>query len=227
MRQANAIFDRLVTEHPDVDEYFHHRAYSYYMLGNAVLHLGRATEAEEAMIEAANQYEAAIANRAYNEAYFLELPPIYEVLVDVQNGLGKAEDAQRSADRLLALVDKIPSFAENNGSIYIHIGTALKDVGRPNEAVRILRDLLRRQPNNATANANFGRLLIAAGNLAEGIPAADKAFELGSHDAMLLNNLAWAFATTPDRQFRNPTRAVELAAQAVELAPSNRDFGTR
>jgi tetratricopeptide (TPR) repeat protein len=39
-----------------------------------------------------------------------------------------------------------------------------------------------------------------------------------------LNNFAWAFATSPQVELRNPARAVEFASKAVQLAPWNGAF---
>jgi serine/threonine protein kinase/Flp pilus assembly protein TadD len=41
---------------------------------------------------------------------------------------------------------------------------------------------------------------------------------------LIMNNLAWLLATAEDVQFRDPARAVELAAKAAQLAPNNGDF---
>ena len=47
-------------------------------------------------------------------------------------------------------------------------------------------------------------------------PAADDA-KLKASRAGILNNLAWVLSTSPDGQFRDGKRAVELATQACEL----------
>jgi tetratricopeptide (TPR) repeat protein len=47
----------------------------------------------------------------------------------------------------------------------------------------------------------------------------EKAVELGATDAGVLNSVAWALATFPAAEFRDPKRAVALATKAVELSP--------
>jgi tetratricopeptide (TPR) repeat protein len=51
------------------------------------------------------------------------------------------------------------------------------------------------------------------------IAAYSKAVELEPESACALNNLAWLLATCSEAQFRDPTRAVELAARASKLTP--------
>jgi tetratricopeptide (TPR) repeat protein len=41
---------------------------------------------------------------------------------------------------------------------------------------------------------------------------------------LVMNNLAWLLSTAEDVQFRDPARAVELAANAAQLSPKNADF---
>ena len=48
-----------------------------------------------------------------------------------------------------------------------------------------------------------------------------KVIELSPKFPLGFNSLAWLLATCPDQKFRDPSRAVELAKKAVELAPKD------
>ncbi|HMF12630.1 MAG TPA: tetratricopeptide repeat protein, partial [Gemmataceae bacterium] len=54
----------------------------------------------------------------------------------------------------------------------------------------------------------------------EAIADKKKAFELAPQNSEAMNGLAWLLAICPDPKLRDPARAVELAQQAVELAPN-------
>jgi WD40 repeat protein/tetratricopeptide (TPR) repeat protein len=51
-----------------------------------------------------------------------------------------------------------------------------------------------------------------------------KALEVEPQNALVHNNLAWLLATCPDAAFRDPSRAVQLASQAVGLKPQDANF---
>jgi tetratricopeptide (TPR) repeat protein len=48
-----------------------------------------------------------------------------------------------------------------------------------------------------------------------------KSLDLNPQNLRTLNNLAWLLATCPDLKLRDPKRAVELAKEAVEMAPKD------
>ena len=52
----------------------------------------------------------------------------------------------------------------------------------------------------------------------EAIELLQKAIELGPQQPVGPRNLAWIYATCPDRRFRNGPKAVEFARRACELS---------
>src|SRR5262249_42147031 len=56
--------------------------------------------------------------------------------------------------------------------------------------------------------------------------AKDKLGENNPKTLQVMNYLAWLLATAEDVKFRNPARAVELAAKAAEFSPEKPDFLT-
>jgi tetratricopeptide (TPR) repeat protein len=64
-------------------------------------------------------------------------------------------------------------------------------------------------------------LLAPRGHLTEAIKLLQAAVQLAPQQAAASRNLAWIYATCPDRRFRNGPKAVELAGRACELSDWN------
>ena len=64
-------------------------------------------------------------------------------------------------------------------------------------------------------------VLQAVGRNDEALIDLNHAFRLNNKDGTASNQLAWFLATCPDSSYRDASRAIELASQAVELAPHN------
>src|SRR5262245_41645232 len=65
---------------------------------------------------------------------------------------------------------------------------------------------------------------MAQGQWQEAAKAYVKLIEHNPKDAVNFNNLAWLLATCPDPTIRVPSRAVDLAKKAVELAPKEGNY---
>src|SRR5262249_39135863 len=73
-------------------------------------------------------------------------------------------------------------------------------------------------------HCQLGGVLAGAGRLDEARGAFGKALEVFPGSAAAHNTLAWLLATCPDVGVRDPGRAVELAQQAIALAPKTGEF---
>ena len=114
-------------------------------------------------------------------------------------------------------IDPLPACAD--------LADALNRQGRTGEAVAYYRQALRAFPGDAAAHNNLGLILALQGQVAEGIEQIREALRLAPDHPGGLRNLAWIFATCPDRRFRNGAEAVELARRACELSlRQNADF---
>ena len=87
----------------------------------------------------------------------------------------------------------------------------------PEKAVGAYSEVLEVDSENFGALRSRGDSYLNFGKHAEAIADFERALTMEPKDTSLLNNLAWVFATSPDDQLRDGSRAVELATQACEL----------
>ncbi|MGP8200846.1 MAG: tetratricopeptide repeat protein [Limisphaerales bacterium] len=101
---------------------------------------------------------------------------------------------------------------------HVNLGSALLQTGRLDEAIEHLQKALQINPCLAKTLNNLGNAFLQKGNEAEAIAQFQQAVRLEPDDPWPKNNLAWLLATSAEAALRNGRKAVELAAQASELA---------
>jgi len=111
------------------------------------------------------------------------------------------------------------------------LGYALNwgDAGKKLNAHLFEQVLLReieKNPDNPVAYNVLGDTYVLARNLEKAKQAYEKTILLQPDNFSALNNLAWILATSEDEAFRDPPRAVLLAARAAELKPSSQILDT-
>jgi tetratricopeptide (TPR) repeat protein len=106
-------------------------------------------------------------------------------------------------------------------SAHNNLGDALYLQKKFDQAADSFHKALALAPDAPQLHLKLGLALQGQGKIEESRAAWRNASELAQNDAFSLNQLAWILATAPDPQHRDPRRAVELAKQAVELAPQN------
>jgi len=79
------------------------------------------------------------------------------------------------------------------------------------------QDTLRKNPDAWIAHSNFGNILLAQGKLTDAITHYRHALQLNPNYTEAYNNLAWALATHPDPNIRQPEQAVRLAEYCYQL----------
>ena len=93
---------------------------------------------------------------------------------------------------------------------------------RPSNAVRILSDVILREPKNIAALRSRADTLLGMGRHSEAINDYEQALQFGIANPSLksgvLNNLAWVLSTSPDDSLRNGKRSIELATEAASLS---------
>jgi serine/threonine protein kinase len=119
-----------------------------------------------------------------------------------------------------------------------HLADHYASAGRRDDALRVREELLtlqwdKNRPEARPVWESTTRKLIAdyvaVGRHAEALKRNEDLLEFHESSltrderatALTRNNLAWALATSPDPALRDPMRAVSLAAQAVDFAPTD------
>lgn len=101
------------------------------------------------------------------------------------------------------------------------VGSQLKDTKyiqgwRMELEANIIERVIRRDPENAKLYAQYGGILSEMGRYGEAESVLRKALDLSPDDAVVMNNLAWLYATSPPPHFK-PEEALDLALQATEI----------
>jgi tetratricopeptide (TPR) repeat protein len=110
---------------------------------------------------------------------------------------------------------------ENAGFLLQLAGYYQQD-DRPNMAIKVTEEVIRKDPENWRAYRLRGDSLLSIGEhkkalddyqkALEVVPAEDKEDRSG-----LLNNLAWVLATSPQDELRDGERSIKLGTEACEL----------
>ncbi len=130
-----------------------------------------------------------------------------------------------SIQRLAAYHDELTLWQDNlvhqpNDPIaHNNLARALREAGRPEEAIQHLEEALLENPNIAEIQYNLGNAL-SSEHPEEAVQHYQLALQINPQYAEAYNNLAWLFATTRAERVRDPLRAIELAQKAIELQPN-------
>jgi Zn-dependent protease with chaperone function len=89
----------------------------------------------------------------------------------------------------------------------------------------LLREI-EKNPNNPVSYNVLGDTYVLRNNFEMAQQAYENAIYLQPDNFSAMNNLAWILATSEDEAFRDPGRAVLLAARAAELKPSSQILDT-
>ncbi|HMO03476.1 MAG TPA: tetratricopeptide repeat protein [Kiritimatiellia bacterium] len=97
----------------------------------------------------------------------------------------------------------------------------LMQEGRLADADARLGTILERMPDFNQARQLHAAVLISLNRYEPAIAELEELLRRQPDDPRAMNNLAWMLATSTDLQFRDPARALQLAQDAVLLAPSD------
>lgn len=120
---------------------------------------------------------------------------------------GPAEEALRRSIRA----------APDQAQARMDLAQVLAGQGRQPEAAQELSQLIQEQPGAIEPRLQLALLLDASGRAAEAVTQYRELLRLNPDSPLVLNNLAWAFATHPDAGVRNGAEAVRLAERACAL----------
>ena len=85
---------------------------------------------------------------------------------------------------------------------------------------QVLKREIEKNPDNPVSYNILGDTYVSGRKFGPAKQAYEKAISLQPDNFSALNNLAWILATSEDKAFRDPARAVVLAARAAELKPT-------
>ena len=130
------------------------------------------------------------------------------------NALARNQLWDAAVDHLQEAVRLRPDYAD----AYFNLGSVLFQQGRIGEAIAQWQKALAIRPRDAEAHRNVADALRKQGKLKEAIAEYENALNIAPEDSVALNNLAWILATCSDGSMRDGTRAVTLAARAVQTS---------
>ena len=84
-----------------------------------------------------------------------------------------------------------------------------------------LRDILKRNPDLVPARQMLAAVMISLNQYSNAIDVLENMLVDMPSDHRVLNNLSWLLSTASDHQYRNPPRALQLAQDAVLVAPGD------
>ena len=188
--EAIAAYEAAICLQPDFAE-------AHHTLGITLTDKGRLDDAIAA-------FTAAIGQKPdYANAYF---------------NLGLALGRKGRVEEAIAAYEGGIRFNPNDAQAYVSLGYAQHRMGRLKDAIAAYETAIRLTPDHAEAHFHLGLSLQEVGRFDEAIVAYDEAVRLAPDSVMAHNTLAWLLATCPDPVLCDPTRALELAKRATELA---------
>ncbi|MCG6965299.1 MAG: PEP-CTERM system TPR-repeat protein PrsT [Chromatiaceae bacterium] len=134
----------------------------------------------------------------------------YDIEAAAYRGKGDVQASLAAAEAALAI--------ESNSRRVIGFANSLMSAGQQDKAVSVLEDWLAKTPDDGAGWATLGMLRQQMGHDAQALEAYEQAVTKAQPNPVILNNMAWLYL---DRDAR---RAMELATQAYELAPSRAEI---
>jgi tetratricopeptide (TPR) repeat protein len=234
-RQALSYAEQLAAEFPDSPRYRDLLAGTCIDLGNAV-RWPRPREAE-ALFRRAIRLLTTGTRHELGRAY-LALGELLTERGQQSEGEAAFRHAQAIFGEVVRAHPQVWQNRERLADAHQHLGRLLAATGRAAEADEVfrgaidLREKLRAEYPKvvsygdalATSYADLIHLLTAAGRPNEADDVYRKLVPLEPTSAAVRNQLAWLLATCPEPKFRDPSRAAELARNAVERNPRDAHF---
>ena len=135
-----------------------------------------------------------------------------------ENNLGIVFLGQGKVDEAISLLQSAVDLRPDNSPAHENLAKALLQKGQVTDALIHYRKLLELQPDNMEVHNIVGTILVQQGRAAEGVEEWQKVLAIQPDNGNAMSNLAWVFATSPERSLRNGSHAVQLAEQAVRIS---------
>jgi tetratricopeptide (TPR) repeat protein len=136
----------------------------------------------------------------------------------IENNLGNALARKQLWDEAIDHLQEAVRLRPDYADAYFNLGSVLFQQGRIDQAIAQWQKALAIRPTDAEAHRSLASALRKEGKLKEAIAEYEQALNVVPEDGVALNNLAWILATSSDASMRDGTRAVALAAKAVQAS---------
>lgn len=133
--------------------------------------------------------------------------------------LGDLLVREKDYDEAIAAYKMAQELAPNNPQPYVVIARLMSSLGKTDEAIKELQDLLAKQPDSLPGNMGLATLLELKGNFAEAKERYKKVLNLQPNSAAAANNLAWLIASEKDGDLGEALRLAMQAKQAMPEEP--------
>jgi tetratricopeptide (TPR) repeat protein len=190
-------------------------------LDEAAAEFRKAAEADPEYADAHNNLGRALAEKGMREealAHFrkaVEINPNYaEAHINLGRALAEMGNSEEAAAHFQKAVEASPENAEARNGLAV----ALVWKGQLDEAVAHWEKAIQINPRYVEARYNLGNLFYYMKKKApEALAQWREVLRLEPENAIAMNQVAWALATSPEASVRNGAEAVRLAERAVEL----------
>ena len=245
LEECRAIYDRHLRDQPAAQGGLSHDAkdlHARWVLSH--IELGHVLKAQERLDEASACYRRAVeldpTNARANHAWGNLLQAqgkLDEAIVCYEQAtksdpnlswsffeLGKVFQAQGRLDEAIACYSSFITLQPSFGWAHHNLGKALNAQGKLSEASVCYRRAIEVDPKNVHAHLALANALNGQGKFDEASVWFTKSLDVDPKNPLAVNNVAWVLATCQEERLRDPARAVELARQAVALAPMDSSY---
>jgi tetratricopeptide (TPR) repeat protein len=154
-------------------------------------------------------YDQAISH--YNAA--IKLDPSY---ADGYYNRGIAYDDKGQYERAISDYTRAIELNPRYAKAYVNRGIAYARKGQFDQGISDLNEAIEIEPRAANAYYNRGLAHRRKGQYDQAIYDYTKAIEIKPEYSSAYNSLAWIFATCPDENYRDGSKAIKLAEQALK-----------
>jgi len=124
--------------------------------------------------------------------------------------------AQGDLDKAIGLMRTVAEQDPTQIGWKLQLASLYQMAKKPRAAIAVYDKVLKTDPDQADALRGRADVRLSLGEHAEAIADYQRALKINPNDPVLLNNLAWVLATSPDATVRNGKQALQLAQKACD-----------